>query len=1128
MQTLRRELPDLQGLELSLLDGEVETAKFDLSLFASVVTDAQPGEPALRLTAEYNTDLFAAATVDRLLGHRRVLLAAAVEDAERGWRDLPLLTAAEREQLLVGFNDTGATAGPDVGLAQLFAAQVARTPERVALVAPGLAGFGMAGSGMVRLTYGELDARAERLARRLRALGLGPEVLAGVLLERTAELIVALLAVHKAGGAYVPLDPSYPRQRVLQMLEIGRVGLLVTSSRLAESLGDELPAWTVLLDAGWGDEGEVESGAEALPGNLAYVIFTSGSSGVPKGVAIEHRSAVSMVRWSHGMFSAEEYGGMLASTSVCFDMSVFEIFATLSAGGKLILAENALALPDLAALAAADDADDEVVLVDTVPSAMAELLRLGGLPPSIRTVNLGGEALKGSLVREIYQQLPNVERVVNLYGPSEDTTFSTFSVVPRDGAHPLIGRPLRGESTYVLDAEMRPVPLGIPGALSLGGEGLSRGYLNRPDLTAERYLPNPYGPAGSRLYAVGDLVRYLPTGELDFLGRLDHQVKVRGFRIELGEIESVLTRHGQVREAAVLAVPEAAGGDGGDRLVAYLATEADLPAAELRAFLKASLPEYMIPSGFVLLRGLPLTPNGKIDRRALSAMSALSFESASAAEKGRAPRGYAEEALVGIWSEVFGRPVGVGDSFFELGGHSLLATRVISRVREAFGIELPLRRLFEQPTLAGFAASVEAARGAGGALETPRIEAVGRGELLPLSFAQARLWFLDQLAPGSTVYNLSNPIRLGGALEPPILQAVLSELVRRHEALRTTFPSAEGEPYQTIAPAGLLPLPVADLAALPAAVQEPAVAELAAREAVLPFDLGAGPLFRATLLRLGRERHVLLLTMHHIVSDGWSMTILLHELAALYTAFAAGRPSPLPELAMQYADFAAWQRRWLSGETLARQLAYWRRELAGAPAGLDLPTDFPRPAVQTFAGASRTAELPPALVARLQAFCQEHGVTLFMFLLAGFDVLLARYAEQEDVLVGSPIANRNRAETEGLIGFFVNTLVFRAQLGAAATFRELLAQVRESALAAYGHQDLPFEMLVEELAPERDLSRSPFFQVLFSLQALRRELPSLEGLHLSAVEGTSPRRSSTCRCSPASSPRRSPRSSPCG
>ncbi|HEV8583000.1 MAG TPA: amino acid adenylation domain-containing protein [Thermoanaerobaculia bacterium] len=1075
-EAVREDLPGPQGLGFSLTLGEAGTAKFDLSLFLDT------SESAVAALVEYNTDLYEGATIRRLLGHLGRLLGAAVEAPERGWRDLPLLSAGERQQLLVGFDDTGATSGPELCLHELFEAQVRIGPEREAMVAP---------EG-VRLSYGELNARAERLARRLRALGLGPEMLAGVLLDRTADLIITLLAVLKAGGAYAPLDPNYPQQRVLLMLETARARVLVTRRHLAEALG-ETGAETVLFDAGWEEE-PVEESIErpaVLPDNLGYVIFTSGSTGVPKGVAIQHRSAVAMIRWAHTMYSPEEYAGMLVSTSICFDMSVFEIFATLAAGGRLILAENALALPELAA-------KEEVVLVDTVPSAMAELLRIGRLPRSIRTVNLGGEPLKATLVREIYDQLPSVERVVNLYGPSEDTTFTSYSVVPRDTRHPLIGRPLTGEAAYVLDGEMRPVPIGVPGALFMGGEGVTRGYLHRPELTAERYIPNLYGPPGSRLYTVGDLVRYLPTGELDFLGRLDHQVKVRGFRIELGEIESALVRHPQVREAAVLAEPEPGGA--GNRLIAYVETDnaSSELTRELRAFLKQSLPEYMVPSQFMLLSELPLTPNGKIDRRALAAMPQRS-ETTAAAEADRVPRSYAEEVLVGIWGEIFERPVGVEDNFFDLGGHSLLATRAASQVREAFGIELPVRRLFEQPTIAELAASIEAVLGTGAALEAPPIEPVPRGGSLPLSFAQRRLWFLDQLSSGSAVYSIPYPLSLEGRLDAAALEVALTEVVCRHEALRTTFPSFDGEPYQAIAPAALFPLPMVDLQGLEEPIRSAEVAALIRADAVRPFDLGAGPLFRTALLRLAPERHTLLLTMHHIVSDGWSIGVLLREITALYESFTAGGTSPLPELPVQYADFAVWQRQWLSGEALSRQLEYWRRQLAGSPAGLELPIDLPRPAVQTFNGAGCSAELPAELSADIQSFCRREGVTLFMLLLAAFDVLLASYSGQEDVLVGSPVANRNRAETEGLIGFFVNTLVLRANLGAAASFRDLLGQVRETTLAAQAHQDLPFELLVEELRPERDLSRPPLVQVLLALENASRE-PQPAGLRILPLE----------------------------
>ncbi len=806
---------------------------------------------------------------------------------------------------------------------------------------------------------------------------------------------------------------------------------------------------------------------------------------MPKGVAIQHRSAVAMVRWCHEMFGAEEYAGLLVSTSICFDMSVFEIFATLSAGGKLLLAENALALPDL-------EAKDEVVLVDTVPSAMAELLRLGRLPASIRTVNLGGEPVKASLVRDLYDHLPNLERVVNLYGPSEDTTFTSYAVLPRGDQHPLIGRPLTGESAYVLDGEMRPVPLGVPGALYLGGEGITRGYLGRPELTAERYIPNPYGPPGSRLYQVGDLVRYLPTGELDFLGRLDHQVKVRGFRIELGEIESALTRHPQVLDAAVLAMPDLLGGN---RLIAYLATEEELPASELRAFLKAGLPDYMVPSVFVPLPELPLTPNGKIDRRSLAA---LPLQGESAAED-RSPSGYAEEALAGIWSEIFGHPVGVSEDFFDLGGHSLLATRLVSRVREALGVELPVRRLFERPTIAGLAESVEAALGVGGALEA-RIEPVPRTAPLPLSFAQERFWFLQRLEPGSAAYNVPAAVELAGPLNAGALAAAWTGLARRQESLRVTFEEAGGAPRQRIAPAPAgAPLPLVDLAALPAAAGRAEVERLERQQAATPFDLERGPLAVGLLARLGEENHRFLVNLHHIIADGWSIGVLIRDLGALYAA-AAGFSSVLPELPVQYADFAAWQRRRLSGEALAAELAFWRRQLDGVPP-LELPTDRPRPALFSGRGAACPVELPAGLAAGLGRLCREERVTLFMALYAGFSLLLQRYTGQADFAVGTPVAGRTRAETEELIGCFINTLALRADLGGEPALAGVLERARETTLDAFARQELPFERLVGELQPERDPSRTPIFQTMLALQNAPRATLELPGLTLSLLPG---------------------------
>jgi amino acid adenylation domain-containing protein len=1027
--------PGLTAVPLSLA---ASAAKLDLHL---AVVDAGEG---LSLELEYATDLFEKPTMIRFLDHFERLLAAAVERPDRTLLDLPLLSAAEEAQLAVEWNDTAPPPAPPAGLHDLFAVQAARTPEATAVIGPD--------GG--RLTYRELAERAGELARRLRGQGVGPEVLVGVMMDRTPDLIAALLGVLVAGGAYVPIDPAYPAQRVAFLLENSGAAVLIDQGDL-----------TPLTPLSHRSPFPRERGENA---HLAYVIYTSGSTGTPKGVAIEHRSAVAMVRWALSVFPAEERAAVLAATSICFDLSVFEIFVPLLSGGTVVLAENAPALPS-------HPAAGEVTLVNTVPSAMAELVRSGGLPGSVRTVNLAGEPLLGALARAIHAALPSA-RLYNLYGPSEDTTYSTFALIPRGAETPSIGRPIAGSQAYILDATLRPVPVGVPGEIHLGGDGLARGYLGRPELTAERFLPDPYGVPGARLYRTGDLARFRPDGEMEFLGRLDHQVKVRGFRIELGEIEAALAGLAAVRESAVLALPEP-GGDG-QRLVAFVVPAAGREerrlAADLRAALGAQLPQPLVPTSFVILPALPLTPNGKLDRPALAQLAAQA--EAARLGVGGAPRTPVEAALAGIWSEIFQRPVAIGDSFFELGGHSLLAVRMVSRIRGVLGIELPVRRVFAAPTVAELAAHIEAVQPGAADLVPFAVLAAGRGGVLPLSFAQSRLWFLDQLAPGSPVYNIPAPLRLSGPLEPAALARALSAVVQRHSALRTTFALVEGEPRQILAPPHPVPLPLVDLTGLAAGRRDTEAGRLLAAEARRSFDLAAGPLLFATLLRLAADEHHLLLNVHHIVTDGWSMGILTRELAAFYSA------PPPAELPVQYADFAVWQRRWLAGATLEAQMGYWRRELAGAPTAIDLPTDHPRPASPTYRGAALALRLAPETVAALRRFCRRETTTLFVLCLAALDTLLLRYSRQEDLLVGCAVAGRNREEIEGTIGFFVNTLVLRADLRGNPPFRDLLRRAQATALAAFEHQDLPFEMLVEELKPERDLSRSPFFQVLINLQ----------------------------------------------
>ena len=661
----------------------------------------------------------------------------------------------------------------------------------------------------------------------------------------------------------------------------------------------------------------------------------------------------------------------------------------------------------------------------------------------------------------------------------------------------LVGPPIANTTFYVLDLYCQPVPIGVPGELHIGGIGLARGYHNRPELTAEKFIPDPFrSEPEARLYKTGDLARYLPDGAIEYLGRLDHQVKIWGFRIELGEIESVLTELPGVREAVVVAREDV---PGDKRLVAYLTVKEEEPPkdSELRGLLQTKLPDYMVPSAFVTLDRLPLTPNGKVDRKTLPRPD---FQSNPVGFV--PPASATEEALANIWAEVLGiEQVGRHDNFFELGGHSLLAVRLISRIHATLGVEIALRSLFEAPTVERMAEIVSSQKSISSSTgsEMKTIPRKKGSDPALLSFAQERLWFLDQLEPDSAVYNIPMGLRFAGALNVPVLQRCLNEVLRRHEPLRTSFKAVEGQPVQVIQPEASLEMPLVDLRGLPKPEREAKAKRLCVEEAQRPFDLTQDLLLRARLFRLGEADHILFLNMHHIASDGWSVGLLVRELSALYEAFVEGKPSPLPELPVQYADFAVWQREWLQGEVLEKQLGYWRKQLEGAPALLELPTDRPRPAMQSYRGALMSWELPKPLLVALEELSRREGATLFMTLLAAFQTLLHRYTSSDEILVGSPIAGRNRTEIEPLIGFFVNTLVLRGDLSGNPSFRTFLGRTREAALGAYAHQDIPFERLVEELHPERNLSHSPFFQVMFVLQNAPWEAAELAGLEVTPM-----------------------------
>ncbi|MGO9110863.1 MAG: amino acid adenylation domain-containing protein [Thermoguttaceae bacterium] len=1077
VQEAPSELPRIPGLRVSSAAVENHTAKFDLTL--AMTADGE----GLRGVLEYNTDLFEPGTIQRMLRHFQMLLEGIAADPDQRVSELPLLTEAERCQLLVEWNDTRTDYPRDRCIHELFEEQAERTPETVAVVYEDQ-----------QLTYLELNSRANRLAHYLRQLGVCPDDLVAVYMDRSLELVVALLGILKAGGAYLPMDLAYPPDRLSFMLHDSQAPVLLTQRKFVE----RLPIYAgkiVCLDVDWACIGRAPDGnaaPAAAPANLAYVIYTSGSTGTPKGVAIEHRSTVAFIKWAQGVFTAEELSGVLGSTSICFDLSVYEFFVPLSSGGLVVLVDNALGLPSLSLEA-------NVRLINTVPSAMAELLRLNAVPDSVVTVNLAGEPLSTELVNAIYRQT-RVKRVYDLYGPSEDTTYSTYALrLPEVPAR--IGRPIADTQVYVLDKYQQLVPVGVPGELYIGGAGLARGYLNRPELTAEKFIANPIpGACSTRLYRTGDLVRYHPDGNLEYLGRLDHQVKIRGFRIELGEVETCLRRHPAIQDLVVLAREDVAGDK---RLVAYVVPyKREAGPGELRGYLQEKLPQYMVPSAFVFLDRLPLTPNGKLDRRALPAPDQARPDLGTGYVP---PRDAVEEQLAAIWVDLLGvERVGVYDNFFELGGHSLLATRVVSQVRGVLQVEMPVRSLFETPTIAGLAESIEEARGKPDTTSVVPLRPFSREEALPLSFAQQRLWFLAQLEPESTAYNMPYAVRLRGPLDPSVLLRGFDEIVRRHGVLRTVFEVQKGTPVQVVRPPNVFVPTTEDLRDLADDRRAAALNDRIDAEAARPFDLRRDVPLRVVLLCLAEEEFVLLVTLHHVASDGWSLGLVWRELSALYTAYAQGKPSPLPELPIQYADFAIWQRTWLQGAVLERQLGYWRTQLRDLTP-LEFPTDRPRAPDPSYAGEHCEFALDADLVQQLRSLGHSDGTTLYMTLLSAFFVLLSRYSGQQDIAVGTPIANRNRRELEGLVGFFVNTLVMRVDLSGDPSFREVLARVRQVTLEAYDHQDLPFEKLVEDLQPERHLSRHPLFQFLFAMQNAPEGDLTLPGVHVSQVTGNSQR-----------------------
>jgi amino acid adenylation domain-containing protein len=1437
----------LPGLKISGFDFETETAKFDLRLSLSELDHKLIG------SMRYSTDLFDAATIQRMLKHFHALLQSIAENAERRISELALLSEAEAEELLAGQAFVEKSERQAECLHRLFEAQVARAPDAIAVVFE-----------KERLTYGELNRRANQLAHRLRAMGVGPETLVGLCVERSLEMVVGLLATLKAGGAYVPLDTQYPPERLSFMINDARLSLLLTQEHLLANL-PACAAQILSLDAD-GDMLARESVdnpvSETKADNLAYVIYTSGSTGRPKGVFVTHGNAARLFSETKDWFGFDARDVWTLFHSCAFDFSVWELWGALLYGGRLVVVPYLVSRSPEAFYELL--VHERVTILNQTPSAFRQLMTadeaLGrGSELCLRFVIFGGEALELKSLKPWFERHGDrYPQLVNMYGITETTVHVTYRRLsasdPDHARGSLIGGPIPDLRAYVLDRQMRPVPDMLPGELCVGGEGVARGYLNRADLSAERFVPDALsGQRGARLYRSGDLVRRLPGGDMEYLGRIDQQVKIRGYRIELGEIEVALGQHSSVREAIVIAREYT---PGEKRLVCYLVLRdgvASAPGAdELREFLSDRLPDYMMPSAFVLLERIPLTPHGKVDRRALPAPT----QARPALERSYvAPRDELERALAAMWREILDiERIGINDNFFDLGGDSIRGAIFINRLQERLNQIVHVVVIFKTPTIAQLAAYlnqqyaaavkklsgndahiagaedvlhmlpatgidsdtlaevrsliqstpmretgrraseaeaknppavfilspprsgttllrvmlaghprlfappelellsfdtlrersatfkgkdsfwlegalraimeikscdaeearrimrsmeerglttkecygqlqewlgqrmlvdktpsyaldratlekaerdfdnalyVHLARHPSGMIrsfEEARLDQIffryehsysrrelaelvwiishqniiefldhipperqhrikfedllaqpesvmeslcrflgltlhadmlqpykdkerrmtdglhaesrmlgdvkfhGYGEIVasvgsewreqeeekraplseitwevagrlgyererrarapvasktmeipsltksgatefPLSYAQERLWFLDQMeGESSATYNIATAVRLHGALYVTALKRSLDEVYERHSSLRTSFRTIDGEAVQHIALPQSLNMPLVDLSALTEAEREAEARRLATEEARQPFNLAQGPMLRAALIRLNDAEHVLLVTMHHIVSDGWSMGVLVREVAALYEAFSKGKSSPLPELPVQYADYAVWQREWLQGEVLETELAYWRKQLGGAAQVLELPTDRPRPPVQSFRGAAEPVIISAKVSESLKQLSRREGVTMFMLLLAAWQVLLWRYTREEEIVVGTPVAGRNRAEVEHLIGFFVNTLVLRADLSGNPKFLGALRRVQEMVIGAFAHQDVPFEKLVEELQPERSLSHTPLFQVMFALQNAPAADVNLHGLTLSPLD----------------------------
>ncbi|MFF3753078.1 amino acid adenylation domain-containing protein [Streptomyces sp. NPDC002018] len=1059
LHNARRRPLRLPGLEVSKYESPTASSAFDLSLHLAALPDG-----SLEAKFLYPTALFDRARIERTAAGLLRLLTDIADRPEVSVHRLEIVPESEVPRF-TEWNRTD-TPVPDRSLPELFLDRARATPDAVAVV-----------SGGTRTRYAELAERVGALSRRLGSLGVTRGTPVGVALHRGTDLVTALLAVLASGGVYVPLAPEHPAERLAFMVSDAGVEVLLTQ----ESLRERLPAHprVVTVDGPWHADGPADTAGTPPVGvgalDAAYIMYTSGSTGRPKGVVVTHAGIRNRVLWSVGRYGLGAGDRVLQKTTIGFDAAVWEFLSPLVAGGTVVMApEDAHRDPSVMVRAVAEHG---VTVLQLVPSVLRLLLAETdlGACSALRLVCSAGEPLPAELCARLRETVG--AEVFNTYGPTECAIDST--AWRYDGTEPAeivpIGRPLPNVRVFVVDSEDRLVPVGVPGELCVAGVGLARGYAGRGDLTADRFTPHPFpSTPGERWYRTGDLVRHRADGALEFVGRIDDQVKVRGVRIEPGEIEAALTAHPAVAAAVVTAHrPES----GDTELVAYLvpAPGTALPdPEELRALLAARLPESMIPSVTVALDAIPLTPNGKVDRGRLPSPESRTQPGGTVRT---APRTPAERTVAELMGEILGvERVGADDDFFALGGHSLLAIRLVLRLRRAFGVELTVGELFHARTVAELAARVGSA---GADAEEPGIRPVPRGGELALSFGQQRMWFLDQLDPGSDEYVVPVALRLRGPLDTGVFRRAVDATVARHEILRTRYVSRGGDPVQLIDPPGPVAFALHDLSGAPDAGTT--ARELLDRASGLPFDLEREAPFRVTVIRTAPDDHLIGLTLHHIAFDAWSMGIYLKDLDAAYQALAAGLPAPSPDQPVQYADFAAWQREQQAAGEIAGQLAYWRDRLAGL-SPVELPADRLRSAVRDARGDTVIVDVPAGTGRGVSDLAGRHGATSFMVLLAAFQLLLGRYTGRTDVAVGTPVAGRTREETEDLVGFFTNNLVIRNDLSGNPVFTDFLDQVRTVSLEAMAHQDVPFEHLVDALRPDRDLSRNPLFQVMFELQ----------------------------------------------